>query len=273
MLGGWSLLALALACRSEAGPAQPTGSNVGSVSQEERSGEPDGAEAPLPMDSHRAASEPHVSEPHVAEIPLESGFPVLTWAPRSAASAPLIVSAHGAGCVAEDHCAYLWRLSGGRAVVACLRGDPLYRQRPEQGFYFRDHFALRAELEAAVSAVRQHFGDRLKASATFVGYSQGATMGALALPSMQLAFRELIFIEGGGEGMPRASAERLRALGTERVLFACGTKGCAKRSQATAALLTAVGLEARALEAPGAGHTYLGAVEELVSSQTRWLWP
>lgn len=211
--------------------------------------------------------------PRVEELPLESGFPLLVWAPEGRGPFPLLVAAHGAGCVAEDHCAYWWRLTEGRAIVACLRGEPLYRTRPEQGFFFRDHFALGRELELSVRTLTQHFGARLGERATFAGYSQGATMGALALPQSGLAFAELVFIEGGGEGMTQRSIDSLRAAGTERVLFVCGTSGCSKRARSTAGTLARSGIDARAVDAPGAGHTYLGAVEVVVGEQTAWLWP
>lgn len=212
-------------------------------------------------------------EPSVEEVPIESGFPLLVWAPRGRGTFPLVIAAHGAGCVAEDHCAYWWRLTQGRAIVACLRGEPLYRNRPEQGFFFRDHFALGRELALSVGALTKHFGDRIGARKTFAGYSQGATMGALALPNSGLTFEQLVFIEGGGEGMTKRSVDRLRELGTERVLFVCGTAGCSKRAQGMAGVLTRAGIDARAVDAPGTGHTYLGPVEDVTRAQTAWLWP
>lgn len=213
------------------------------------------------------------SQPRIEELPLESGFPLIVWAPQGRGPYPLVVAAHGVGCVAEDHCAYWWRLTAGRAIVACLRGEPLYRTRPEQGFFFRDHFALGRELELATRALTQHFGARLGQRATFAGYSQGATMGALAVPDSGLSFDELVFIEGGGEGMTKRSIDSLRAAGTQRALFVCGTSGCSKRAQSTAGTLARSGIDARAVEARGAGHTYLGAVEEVLAEQTTWLWP
>jgi len=226
-----------------------------------------------PVAENADRQEPASREPTVEELPVEGAFPLLVWAPADAAERPLIVSAHGAGCLAEDHCAYLWGLSGGQSIVACLRGEPLYRQHPERGSYFRDHRALARELEAAVDALEARFGTRPAAGRTYVGYSQGATMGALLLPDSARGFRQVLFIEGGGEGMPRASAERLKAKGTERVLFACGTSGCKSRADRVASLLGAVGIDARVVVGEGAGHTYLGAVETTVLDQLTWLWP
>jgi predicted esterase len=219
------------------------------------------------------SSDGESGEPSVLELPIESGFPLLVWAPRGPGPFPLVIAAHGAGCVAEDHCAYWWRLTEGRAIVACLRGEPLFRNRPEQGFFFRDHLALGRELALSVGALRNRFGDRIGPRATFAGYSQGATMGALALPDSGLTFEQLVFIEGGGEGMTKRSVDRLREQGTKRVLFVCGTGGCSKRAQSMAGVLTRAGIDARAVDAPGVGHTYLGPVEELTRAQTAWLWP
>lgn len=234
-------------------------------------GEASGANEASDDTARSAAGESE--EPSVEELPIETGFPLLVWAPSGRGTFPLVVAAHGAGCVAEDHCAYWWRLTEGRAIVACLRGEPLFRNRPEQGFFFRDHLALGRELALSIGALTKHYGDRIGARTTFAGYSQGATMGALALPDSGLTFEQLVFIEGGGEGMTKRSVNRLRELGTERVLFVCGTPGCSKRAQGMAGVLTRAGIEARAVDAPGAGHTYLGPVEELARAQTAWLWP
>jgi predicted esterase len=219
------------------------------------------------------AAEPASTEPIREELAVEGAHPLLVWSPSGTKERPLIISAHGAGCAPEDHCAYLWGLSGGEAIVACLPGEPLYRQHPERGFYFKDHRALARELEAAMLAIEARFGTRLDADRTYVGYSQGATMGALLLPDSALAFRQILLIEGGGEGMLRSSAQRLKDKGTERVLFACGTSGCKGRADRVASLLGSVGIDARVVFGEGAGHTYLGAVETTVLEVTGWLWP
>jgi len=243
------------------------------------SGQEEGARAPVGAVHHAESSSAAADEgapkrgPVVLDLELEGGFPLLTWAPAGRGEHPVVVTAHGAGCLAEEDCDYLWRLTSGKAIVACLRGEPLFRTRPEQGFYFRDHLALGRELGLAVAALRTEFGERLGDDWTFAGYSQGATMGALALPESTRAFQQLLLIEGGGEGMTRKSAERLREQGTKRVLFACGNSGCAKRGEQTAVGLRAVGLDVRVVHAEGAGHTYLGAVEEEVSGELGWFWP
>jgi predicted esterase len=217
--------------------------------------------------------EPRSQEPIRTDLAVEGAFPLLTWAPEGSEPKPLVISAHGAGCLAEQHCEYFWRLLEGRAIVACLRGEPLYRNRPEQGFYFRDHLALARELEGAVTALRAHFGARLLQGWTYAGYSQGATMGALLLPDSPASFTQVLLIEGGGEGMSRTNAEKLRAKGTARVLFACGTTGCRDRSARVADVLGKVGIDARVAFGEGAGHTYLGSVETTVLAQASWLWP
>lgn len=224
--------------------------------------------------AHGAEQEaPASGEPIRTDLAVAGAFPLLTWAPSGKGPRALIVSAHGAGCLAEQHCEYFWRLLGGQAIVACLRGEPLFRNRPEQGFYFRDHLALARELEGAVAALQAHFAERLQEDWTFAGYSQGATMGALLLPDSPLTFAHILLIEGGGEGMSRNSAERLRDKGTRRVLFVCGTSGCRGRAERTAELLDDVGIDARVGFGQGAGHTYLGAVETTVLVEANWLWP
>ena len=245
--------------------------HAGSPASPEPAANESGHQVEVPKGSSHSA-ETASTEPIREELAVEGAHPLLLWSPAGTKEQALIVSAHGAGCMPEDHCAYLWGLSRGQAIVACLPGEPLYRLHPERGFYFKDHRALAGELEAAMRAIEVRFGTRLSEDRTYVGYSQGATMGALLLPDSPLSFRQILLIEGGGEGMLRASAQRLKAKGTERVLFACGTSGCKGRAERVASLLDNVGIDARVVFGEGAGHTYLGAVETTVLEVTGWLW-
>lgn len=267
--GPFSILALCLGCHTgpvsaPAADGSPASSDAGRTASEAPA-----HRGPLAVHAEELAS----GEPIRAELPVEGAFPLLTWAPSGSEARPLVISAHGAGCLAEEHCEYFWRLLQGRAIVACLRGEPLFRNRPERGFYFRDHLALARELEGAARVLRAHFGGRLQDDWTYAGYSQGATMGALLLPDSPLGFAQVLLIEGGGEGMSRSAAERLRAKGTERLLFACGTTGCRDRAGRVAEALDAVGIDARVAFGQGAGHTYLGPVETTVLAEAAWLWP
>src|SRR5688572_29084549 len=197
------VLGLAGACHSTGPASEASSDSAAHGAHGARLGE--GADSAVAAGSEAqsaaASGDLDDGEPLQLEVPVEGAFPLLVWAPKGTRPHAVIVSAHGAGCLAEQHCGYLWRLARGRAIVACLRGEPLFRARPEQGFYFRDHRALGKELQLAVHALKKQFGERLGASWTFVGYSQGATMGALALPDSPVAFDQIVFIEGGGEGM------------------------------------------------------------------------
>lgn len=204
------------------------------------------------------------------------------------AKRPLLVVTHGAGGTPERHCENWRALLAGRVFVVCPRGAAVDRRAPPEraGYYYPDHLALGRELEAVLDA----FGREARYAPyvdlerpAYAGFSQGATMGALALPGLEVRFARLALVEGGFGGSNEWSARSARALaraGTERVLLACGRSACADRARATASLLRREGLEARVLHAEGAGHAFApmagaiaGAVGWLFESDPRWLVP
>ena len=174
----------------------------------------------------------------------------------------LAVIAHGAGGRALDHCAF-WgpRLSPDVALL-CLGGNALRRGEPDGGAYFRDHLALRTELLHALEQVSAQSPDDFSASErVFIGYSQGATMGALALVE-HIDFQHLLLIEGGGENWSVRRAQIWQQQGGREVFFACGTDGCRKNAAQAQQALRQAGLRVEFRHCPGVGHTYLGQVGE-----------
>ena len=86
------------------------------------------------------------------------------------------------------------------------------------GFYYRDHHALAAELRAALAALDRRFGARVDhAGAVYAGFSQGATMGALALP--EFGFTSAMLVEGGTDDWTVTHARAFHDAGGERVVF------------------------------------------------------
>lgn len=180
--------------------------------------------------------------------------------------APLrvFVIAHGAGGRGEHHCAFWEPVFPSDVVLICPQGSLLDRSAPEGGAYFPDHLALRRELVALVDSVTDKWGTKVRdVGWRYIGYSQGATMGALAIVGELAIFEELVLIEGGGESWTTQRALDFKAGGGERVLFACGTPGCKKRGDHSESVLLQAGIEARHVHAPGGGHTYGGEVGRL----------
>ena len=172
-----------------------------------------GALLPLPVPEH---------EPAVVVLPSE---------PRAAR--PVLVVTHGAGGSPEEHCSLYQAIVRGRGFILCPRGEPTARRLPpgESGFFYRDHRALEREVRAAFAALKEAYGDHVDARAPiYAGFSQGAIMGALFLPSRPVLFARGVFIEGGVGEYEEWTLATARA----------------------------------AAEGAGAGHTYGGAVGDAI---------
>jgi pimeloyl-ACP methyl ester carboxylesterase len=150
-----------------------------------------------------------------------------------------------------------------------------YAAPADQGYFYPDHHALEREVTAAIEALRARFGERLDDRAPiYVGFSQGATMGALAFVKRPAAFARLVLIEGGVGESDEWTIDGARAFhegGADRVLFACGRPSCFSAARRSLTYLGKAGLEGRVIHAAGAGHTYGGAVAEAVRGALPWV--
>jgi len=233
---------------------------------------------------------PNLPEPGVAparkleaasleELPLD-GFLSAVVAPPIGAERrqPVWVAAHGAGGKATFHCAH-WRrmLPEGRGFVLCPRGFPTHPQKgvDAPGFYYDGHPRLADEVAVALKALAARWPEWVDLDApVYAGYSQGASMGALALPGHPGRFARALFWEGGNgehDEWNLRVARDLKAGGMRRVLFACGRSPCRQHAETSARYLAREGLEAQVIYVPGAGHTYGGELRERVSSRLDWL--
>ena len=142
----------------------------------------------------------------------------------------------------------------------------------DASYYFENHFALEERLVALVDLVRHQLAGAVPDTpAIYIGYSQGATMGALLMPSHAAAFPLVLLVEGGYEQWPMFSARRFVNHGGRKVYFACGTQSCNAGAQRSVRWLTQAGAEARLGYARGAGHTPTGAVGEHAREGLLWL--
>jgi predicted esterase len=209
-------------------------------------------------------------------LELDANHSVVVSVPRGATGKkPLVVATHGAGGRAEAQCELWRRLVGDGAFVACPRGaTALALPEAERRYFYRDHFALGAEVDAVLAAVRARFGPYLDdAEPLYSGYSQGAGMGAMILPVHAGRFARALLVEGGfGEyhewDIP--TARRWAEHGGKRALIVCGRPKCAELGRESAAYLERGGVTARVAFVDGAGHDWHG-LETRIAAELGWL--
>lgn len=227
----------------------------------------------------RSATRPEPTEPpHFSswigeiDIPIAGFEPAIVIFPDTAEKKPLIVVAHGAGGQASWHCRHWHGFIGNDAILLCPRGKRQYARDPSKGYYFPDHPSLGREVLAALAALRLQAGSKIASGPiTYAGYSQGATMGALAFASDDNPFQRLVLVEGGVSDWSLARAKKFRASGGRRILLVCGTNRCWAHARAARDLLHRAAVEVRAVAALGQGHRPDGGVGRALVESLPWL--
>lgn len=194
--------------------------------------------------------------------------------PPSGRPRPLLVATHGAGGRPDWYCSFWREVVAGRAFVLCPRGRPLnpHVSPEEMGYFYDGHFELEREVNASIAALEAEFAGQVDTRAiTYVGFSQGATMGAHVIARAPDRFPRALLVEGGEAEWDIPTAAHYRAGGGARVLFACGREKCATTAQRSARWLERAGVPARALHIAGAGHTPGGRVGAAVAASLDWL--
>ena len=238
---------------------------------------------PKPVDSVPTADAHAVSliaaEPELMQLAVEGHHPAWISLLPEAERQPVLFAMHGAGGYAEWHCSHWRELLGKRGLIVCPAGDPI-GPGLDYGFYFRDHFALRKEVLAVLHAVATQLTSQADLErSVFLGYSQGATMGVHALfvddsaakdVSMRI-FSKLVLVEGGFSEWSVGRGLSFAKQGGQRVLFACGTRGCDRAAQRSREWLARASVDAQAVLAEHAGHTPAGRVGDAVRAHWDWL--
>jgi len=258
--GWWCLLGVLMACQ----PRPGAGEQPAPGSRTSTWFEP----TPVTVATGPIASARRSEAPSVIALQVPGFLPAVLMVPAVAETEtrPLLVAAHGAGGSPEWECDYWSRLVHDYPFILCLRGARM----GEGMFYYPNHHALAAELDAAVAATRARFANVADTAGLYAGFSQGASMGSLMIAERAAAFPFVVLIEGFTQWnipLGRAFAKR----GGQAVLFACGTRDCSSKASASASALEQAGVRARAETAPGVGHTPLGGVQERVSANVPWL--
>ncbi len=271
-------LCWALGCGAE--PAHPRATRA-SATQTADTSTTSTASAPPPSEIQAPSLAPiRIAEPRRQWLSLPGFEPALVVLPRgtSAERAKLAVVAHGAGGRPEPHCDHYAPLLGDDYLVVCTRGHPNNRHlpEPERGYFYDGHPELGRELGVLLAelASREPFASGVaQTGGVYVGYSQGATMGLLALherPEIAQRFGGLLLVEGGAAEWTVDLAKKMAARGT-RVAVVCGQESCRASADQSLQWMKRAGLDARLRHAPGAGHTYGGEVAVAVTELLPWL--
>jgi predicted esterase len=213
-----------------------------------------------------SANDAPSNEAGLTSLDVPGFLPAVFFSPAGDAERPLVVAAHGAGGSPDWECEYWRRLTHERAFLVCLRGTAM----GGDSFYFKNHYALRDELAAAISAARARAPRIAPGGGIYAGFSQGASMGSLVVATQAQQLPYVILIEGF-EQWNIALGRSFERKGGKGVLFACGTAQCATKAEKSQLALSKTGLRARAKHAVGAGHTPLGAVQQAVAENLAWL--
>lgn len=131
---------------------------------------------------------------------------------------------------------------------------------------------LRREIDAAVTALTTNAPQRVApAPIVYIGFSQGAILGAPIVIEDPRRFPRVILVEGGHDAWTAEGARRYARGGGERVLFACGRASCRASAERAAAQLKAAGVHTRVVYAADQGHTYDGGVQAAIAASLPWL--
>jgi predicted esterase len=208
---------------------------------------------------------------------------VLAW-PQAAGARPLpvAVAVHGSYDQPEWNCQTYQQVVHGAAIVVCPRGK-LRWDTPEEASLRRFYFPaagsgatasawLKREVSAALRALQVGFPTRVAAGPVlYIGFSQGAILGAPLVIADPARFPRAILVEGGHGAWNADTAAAFARGGGQRVLFACGRASCMASARAAAAQLDKAGVAARVVYAPDQGHTYADKVQEQVAAAFDWI--
>lgn len=246
-------------------PGRPVNRDAGSL--------PPSAEQPDHPRSEARESRPNSRDQgRTTLLQLDELPPPVFWtAPKGPSARPLVVAAHGAGGTPEWHCGWLTQAVGTQAHVLCLRGHAI--ARGADAYYYPEHHTLEQLFlegtQAAMAVLPSNAAT--KDGHVYVGYSQGATMGALMIVAHAERFPNLLLIEGGHSHWTQQRSRDFAARGGHRVYFACGQASCKRAADRSSQRLSAAGIEVRVGYAPGAGHTPAGEVGSLAVEGLQWL--
>ena len=231
--------------------------------------------APLPEPGQAPPMPPpleHAGELMALDVP--DFQPAVVSVPSGVRAAhPVAVALHGNFDRPEWQCEVFRPVIGDTGFLLCPRGKAR-RDVPKSldRWEYQSGKAVAAELDAALAALGQRFGDRVDPGpVVFIGFSLGAIYGAPIVQKNPERFPRAVFVEGGHNAWTPRSAKKFAEEGGQRLLLVCGQAPCLTNAQRLTSKLTNAGLPSRSGGSAKAGHTYDGEVAAAVKAAFPWL--
>lgn len=182
---------------------------------------------------------------------------------------PVMLAIHGNYDSPDFQCG-LWRsMVGDRGFILCPRGVARSDSPGPDDIRYTYEAKFAAELDAAIAALRERFGAHVDPGPmSYIAFSLGAILARGYVMRAPSRFDRLILIEGGGSGW---DARAMSKAGVTHMLWACGQAPCAETGRLSAAAFERASIPSKVVYAKGAGHTYGGAVAELIRAEWEWL--
>lgn len=184
---------------------------------------------------------------------------------------PIVIAVHGAGDRPEWSCSEWRAIFGPVPFVVCPRGSAL-GANGANGFAWSGAQHVERAIAAALAETHGRFAAYLDDTSprVYVGFSQGARIGAEVVAHAAARYPVAVFLEGLGDVESPSFTAPFRADG-KRVLLACSQRGCAPKREKAARVLERKGIAARVLDIGPIGHTVDGRVVEAMRREVPWL--
>ncbi len=192
----------------------------------------------------------------------------------SVGARPVVVAPHGVGDRPDWQCNEWRRLVGPTAWVVCPRGivSERWTTRGDTRWTWHGPPYMKKEIEAAVVALYERFGERVDVTGmVYGGFSYGAANGVAIVAKEASRFPYVVLTEGGADRWTVDLAKDFVKHGGKRVLFVCGQASCVVEAERAAGMIRPSGVETRVEYGEGEGHGYGGAVAARIRGAWTWV--
>jgi hypothetical protein len=124
----------------------------------------------------------------------------------------------------------------------------------------------------AMSAVEAKYGPHVaEGPRVYVGFSQGAILGASIVEGAPATYPYVVFLEGLGDVESRRWTRAFKEHGGRRVVLACSQAGCEGARRAAKVAPDKAAIDAKIVYAGPIGHTINGPVIAAMREVVPWL--
>jgi pimeloyl-ACP methyl ester carboxylesterase len=188
---------------------------------------------------------------------------------------PVVVVVHGAGDRPDWQCGGWRRATAEYPFIVCPRGvvSTSESRKGDVRYTLAGGPGLVATIDGALAALAARYPKYadITPPVLLAGFSLGSyEILPIAMKDAR-RFPSLVLVEGLTDGFDDARARAFATAGGERVLFACGQRGCDAAARAAARrIMQRDGLEAAEVYAP-VDHTFAPPLEDAVRARLAWL--